>query len=38
LWLWHEPQDIAMNTKRVHGFWDDTYGSLYSLMEMWVSE
>jgi len=39
LLLWLEPQDIAMNVKRVHGFVDDGgYGVLTSLRQMWVSK
>lgn len=37
--LWREPQDIAMNVQRVHGFEDDgRLGHLTSLEKMWVSD
>ena len=39
LLLWREPQDIAMNVKRLHGYVDDGgYGNLTSLKQMWVSK
>jgi peptide/nickel transport system substrate-binding protein len=39
LLLWREPQDIAMNVKRVHGYVDDgSFGNLTALKQMWVSK
>lgn len=38
LMLWREPQDIALNVGRVHGYQDDGFGKLTSLKEMWVTD
>ena len=37
--LWREPQDIAMNVQKVHGYWDDgQFGNLSALEDMWVTK
>ncbi|MCJ7624886.1 MAG: ABC transporter substrate-binding protein, partial [Anaerolineaceae bacterium] len=36
--LWREPQDIALNSLKVHGYWDDgQFGNLSALEDMWVT-